>query len=763
MTVKVYEAKSLVDSMEARAKSYTDLREKLEEVKNQFNDIVNLNDQLQGKGADAIKGFYQAQIDVVDAWLRLIDRNIAFFNGIAGTTEDAELSGDTIVHVPFLEYELTHHARTHKEMVSSQQDELKRIFNRIDDLISLDVFSKERFEDHMEKAEKDRKDTVDAVEKLDSDLKSEYILSEGDEQYVVALFGQLMEASRQGSTIQPIHFNAEAYKASEVYQLKEQAEKQTSEYLSFKEEQEKWREELKRQEELENRPWYEKTWDGIKTFTGEITGYYDYIRASEGVDPVTGEKLTVGQRVAAGAMAAAGFIPIVGWAGRIAKGGTAIYRTAKGMHAADQALDIYRTANTFSTLEKAEMGIYGLVSANGFSEYLTGKDMFGNELTEEQKQNSLYQALGILAIGGMAYAPQLIRNGKAIREQTVNKAHELALKTKAGASSFIDDVKNGAKAAFNPNVHYRFASDVSDVPVNAMDSPVVKKEMDGGMLNSTVSSVGKGADDANKSSSEVGKLSSFADSMSPEDGKRYTQFWDKVEVGMNREARVAASQMNSSSFINSILPKKLKEHNLSYDEFTNLRLKPDYKLTASERSIMQDIRDSVPRPDKNTSLIKNFHEKDIQKYLDGDYTSVKGFVAKAEDSSHIHEYSHVRESMRLDYSYYDDYNDRVVTPYPEDGNSYGYIEFKAKDPEMLSSEHLEIPYGHNMEKAYSGWEYNEWPWTGNGFTASRNGEVIPEWTLKNFIDLREGAKLHRVVDGKDEVIAIFNGKVFIEN
>ncbi len=72
------------------------------------------------------------------------------------------------------------------------------------------------------------------------------------------------------------------------------------------------------------------------------------------------------------------------------------------MHAADQALDIYRTANTFSTLEKAEMGIYGLVSANGFSEYLTGKDMFGNELTEEQKQNSLYQALGILAIGGMA-------------------------------------------------------------------------------------------------------------------------------------------------------------------------------------------------------------------------------------------------------------------------------------------------------------------------------------------------------------------------
>jgi len=100
-------------------------------------------------------------------------------------------------------------------------------------------------------------------------------------------------------------------------------------------------------------------------------------------------------------MAAAGFIPIIGWAGRIAKEGNAIYKTAKGMNAADQALDVYRTTKTFSNLEKAEMGIYGLVSANGFSEYLTGKDMFGNELTVELQQNSLAQALGcwLLVVG----------------------------------------------------------------------------------------------------------------------------------------------------------------------------------------------------------------------------------------------------------------------------------------------------------------------------------------------------------------------------
>ncbi|THF77833.1 ribonuclease YeeF family protein, partial [Metabacillus sediminilitoris] len=447
--MKVLEAKTLIDSMESRSQEYSELREKLEQVKRKCNDIVNLDNQFKGKGADAIKGFYQAQIDVVEAWLRLIDRNRAFFNGISGNAADNDLSGDTVVHVPFLEDELTHHMKNHKEMVASQQDELQKIINRIDDLVSLTVFSKASFDSNMEQADKDRKETISAVDQLDNDLKSEYTLSEGDEQYTIALFQQLIEASRQGSTISPIHFNAEAYKASDVYQLKEQAEKQTSEYLTFKDEQEKFREQLKRQEELENRPWYEKTWDGIKTFTGELTGYYDYIRASEGVDPVTGETLTTGQRVAAGAMAAAGFIPVVGWAGRIFKGGSAIYKTAKGMHAANQALDVYRTANTFSTLEKAEMGIYGLVSANGFSEYLTGKDMFGNELTEEQKQNSLNQALGLLAVGGLAFAPQIVRNGKMVSDETIKKAHELAMKTKVGAYSFIDDVKNGARIAFN--------------------------------------------------------------------------------------------------------------------------------------------------------------------------------------------------------------------------------------------------------------------------------------------------------------------------
>ncbi|TXC89526.1 hypothetical protein FS935_16730 [Metabacillus litoralis] len=152
--VKVFEAKTLIESMEDRSQNYDDLREKLQHLKKKFTDIVQLDDPLQGKGAAAIKGFYQGQIDVVEAWLRLIDRNIAFFNGVSGMTEDIDLSGNTTVYLPFLEDELSHHETSYSAMVTSQQEELQTIVNLIDDLVPLNVFSMDRFNDQLAQAQK---------------------------------------------------------------------------------------------------------------------------------------------------------------------------------------------------------------------------------------------------------------------------------------------------------------------------------------------------------------------------------------------------------------------------------------------------------------------------------------------------------------------------------------------------------------------------------------------------------------------------------
>ncbi|MGM0805614.1 MAG: ribonuclease YeeF family protein [Bacillota bacterium] len=414
MGSKVCEASTLKAATSERAHHYEQLREQFETLKKEFSKIVE-NHDFKGHGADAIKGFYQGQMDVIDAWIRLIDTNVGFFKGIPGDTEDVDLSGDTFVQVPFLEENVERAAKQAKDMVADQQEALQHIFNRVNDLVSLSVFSKEAFEDQMDKAEKKRSDTVEKVNEFDQRLSEEYSISQNQEQHIYGLFAQLMEATRQGETISPLNFNAEAYQNSEVYKAIGQAKKDTSDYLTFKKQQKEDRRIAKEIEEMENRPFYEKAWDTVCTFTGEVTGYYDTQRAATGVDPVTGRKLSDAERVTSGAMAAAGFVPFVGWAGRIGKGGSAIYKTVKGANAANHMLDAHRSAQGLKNLQKAEYGIYGLVSANGFGEYFTGKDMFGNELTEQQRNQSLFNAFAIVGVSGAGYGLSKVDMGKFVQ------------------------------------------------------------------------------------------------------------------------------------------------------------------------------------------------------------------------------------------------------------------------------------------------------------------------------------------------------------
>ncbi|WP_454098470.1 T7SS effector LXG polymorphic toxin [Metabacillus sp. SLBN-84] len=472
--IKVYEAKTLVSAMEKRAHQYEDLKEQVTHLKNQFLDIANLGDEFQGQGAEAIKGFYSAQADVADAWIRLIDKNIAFFKGVEGDTEDAKLSGSTFVQMPFLEENIPTAQNRAREMVEDQQSSLGTILRSIDDLISLPVYSAETFHYFMDEADKKRKETVDTVNQLDQSLTDEYAISEYDQQYLAGLFGQLLESSRQGNSITPVHFDAKAYKNSDLYKMKADIENSSKEYLSFKAEQAEARRQMKIAQELESPPWYGKVWDTTKTFTGEVSGYYDFKRASEGIDPITGEKLTEAQRITAGAMATAGVIPVVGWAGRAFKGGTAIYKSVKAYNAADHALDAYKTSKSFSTLQKTEMGIYGLVSANGMGEAVLGKDMFGNQLTEQQRQQSLMQALGILGVGGAAYGWDKLaaKNGNMLPvsnqyvNQKIENAHAILNDVGKQVGSFPVPIPVPARQAAGlgmnmlPGLEYRSLSEI---------------------------------------------------------------------------------------------------------------------------------------------------------------------------------------------------------------------------------------------------------------------------------------------------------------
>lgn len=403
MTVgKVYDAKALFDAAKDRETAYDELLSQLSELKKALQGVADLEGSLEGKGADNIKSFYKQHTDTAGQWENLIKMQQSYFSALHVKAEKAKLTGNTIVDESFLETELKNANSNAKEMVAQQHDDLQSILNGIDDIVSISAFSTSEFNDKIEEAEKKRTDTIEAVNQLDAEWSKEY--SEMDDFYTVVdtLVSGLELATSQGGSVYQLAFDEKAYHDSELYKVQTKLNDYATSYVDYNKQQEEIYELEKKQEEEANKPWYEKTWDAVSTFTGEVSGYYDYKRAAEGVDPVTGEKLSTSQRVAAGAMAAAGFIPVVGWVGRAAKGGKAIYKTAKGLSAADHALDAYKSAKSFKVLEQTEKGLYGLVAANGLGEYMTGRDMFGNKISEEQRKASLLQALGIAGAGALS-------------------------------------------------------------------------------------------------------------------------------------------------------------------------------------------------------------------------------------------------------------------------------------------------------------------------------------------------------------------------
>ncbi|WP_129710114.1 ribonuclease YeeF family protein [Priestia megaterium] len=402
---KVYEASTLLAYAKDRVQAYKAFDEQLDALKKALHAVATLDHEFQGKGADNIKGFYTSQVDMVTHWESLVSSHQSYFNSIADYAEQAKLKGDTVVDVSFLEQELAVANDRSKQMVEQQQAELEAILSNIEDIIHITPFSTEAFEDELSDAEKKRKETITAVEELDNQLSSEYEMLNSFYESVQFSVNGLEQLTSQGGSAYQLTFDAKAYKNSEAYKTQQQIDKVATRYVEGKVEQKQEIKERKaaieaeRQRQIQaNKPWYEKGLD----IAGELTGYYDVKRATDGVDPVTHKKLSATQRVTAGAMAAAGFIPFVGWAGRAVKGGSVVYKTAKGMSAAHHAMALYQTPKAFKVLEKTEKGLYGLVLTNGMYEYTMGKDLLGNKLTKEEQQASLFQSFGIAAGGLLA-------------------------------------------------------------------------------------------------------------------------------------------------------------------------------------------------------------------------------------------------------------------------------------------------------------------------------------------------------------------------
>ncbi len=217
-----------------------------------------------------------------------------------------------------------------------------------------------------------------------------------------------------------------------------------------------------------------------------------------------------------------------------------------------------------------------------------------------------------------------------------------------------------------------------------------------------------------------------------------------VDHGVDKvkDSLVALKATPKTGGVDDVVAGSLGTEISSMKEFHGLRNLDPGELTASQKARLKAIRDAIPGPANGETMQKVIKSADIEDYLDGTTEHIGGFVAKNADVGDLDTVDDLVEGLRLDY----------------DGGFSGETEVGLLEFPIPQGNSAEIPYSTSMGGSLA----TDYPFSGNGFSATRKGKVVPEFRIGTAIDIPEGTNNNLDAAGNKVLQGTYQNGAWVE-
>lgn len=207
-----------------------------------------------------------------------------------------------------------------------------------------------------------------------------------------------------------------------------------------------------------------------------------------------------------------------------------------------------------------------------------------------------------------------------------------------------------------------------------------------------------------------------------------------LEPNRTRDCLAGVAALQQTTGRNAAVIAALSPDLNSMPKFHALRLLAPAAIPPQQRQVFKALRDGLPLPANGQMVQKAIKLGDMSRYLNGTFDpKAFGFAAVQSDVASLVTPAQIIEGLRLDYpGGFANETRLALLQYPQTS-------------------------GFTLQTAYNatfgGNTTGDYPFTGNGFTATTQANAIPEWVLpRSGADLAPGSRLVEVAENGQQTV-----------